>query len=148
MFFSLSLNSNMHNLSGDINVNITWEDSIISSWEARSSVESSLLIYVQQSIPVPSKPSYWSCINDFNGSITTVTPGCNIAASWYVSDFPPPVGKSPITPFIWRALLRIGNCPGLNSLFRNISCKKYSKCSAVSFITVCPPFTLMVVTGW
>ena len=36
----------------------------------------------------------WSFISEMMGSMTTVIPGNNIPANWYISDFPPPVGNS------------------------------------------------------
>ena len=36
----------------------------------------------------------WSCISEMSGDTTSVTPSCSSVGSWYVSDFPLPVGDT------------------------------------------------------
>ena len=59
--------------------------------------------------------STWSFISAISGERTSVGSGRSIAASWYVSDFPDPVGISASVSRPSTAARTTSSCPGRKS---------------------------------
>ena len=65
--------------------------------------------------PFRTSASTWSFMSEMSGLTTRTVPGRSRAGIWNVSDFPAPVGMTPMQSRPESTVAMIFSCPGRNS---------------------------------